>query len=259
MSTIKTKNIQQAVENSTTQPLKIGGTAVDGSDAKIIVESDGTTKIRKTQILDDSIIVNKYNTGNRYASVKLIGDDTYTDYGAQLLRYSTGHTELMHRGTQTFNITAVDAAELKLSTLSVGRLSIDSSGRITTPYQPYIMGSPTNTTGSGIANYFAVKSSRGLSWSSDRITVPVAGVYAISFNTICDNSSTRVDTEIKINGANFLMALSEDATTGFHQRSISIMVNLAANDYIQFTNNDWYNAASTALDTWRTASVVLIG
>ena len=40
MSTIKTKNIQQKVISGTTQPLKIGGIAEDGSDAVLTIDGN---------------------------------------------------------------------------------------------------------------------------------------------------------------------------------------------------------------------------
>lgn len=43
MSSIKLKNIKQTVIGSTTQPLKIGGILEDGSDAKIVIDSNGNT------------------------------------------------------------------------------------------------------------------------------------------------------------------------------------------------------------------------
>ena len=137
---------------------------------------------------------------------------------------------------------------------------IDSAGRVTMPYQPYIYGSPTNTGGSGYANSFYTVSARGgMAFSSDRITVPVGGVYHISFNTICDLTTGRVDAGIRINGGAFVEMLNEDNGTGYHYKSGSLTVLLAANDYIQFSNNDWYAATNTSFNQYRTASVALIG
>jgi len=141
------------------------------------------------------------------------------------------------------------------------RLRIDSSGRVTKPYQLWIAGSPTNTGGSGIFNSFNTSlfaDPVGLSFSSDRITVPIAGVYMITFNTICDTTSSRKDSGIIVNGSTISSQLSEDSTAGYHYRSASLAVKLAANDYIQFSNDDWYDSTA-ASTTWRTASVYLLG
>ena len=151
--------------------------------------------------------------------------------------------------------------ELRFDTAGTERVRIDSSGRVTKPYQLWIAGSPTNTGGSGVFNSFATANFAtpvGLSFVTDRITVPIAGVYLITYNTICDETSVRRDTQILINGTAITNQLSENSTTGYHYRSASLAVKLSANDYIQFSNQDWYNAASTN-DPWRTASVYLLG
>ena len=45
---------------------------------------------------------------------------------------------------------------------------------------------------------------------------------------------------------------------GYHYRGASISVKLAANDYIQFENDDWYSATTTD-SHWKRASVYLLG
>ena len=142
------------------------------------------------------------------------------------------------------------------------RMKIDENGRVSRPYQLWIAGTPTNTTGSGIFNSFDTSlfsSPVGLAFSTDRITVPIAGVYLITFCTIVDNVTTREDTKIKINGTSIVGTLNTPSTdAGYHYRGASISVKLAANDYIQFESDDWYSA--TDIDTyWKTASVYLLG
>ena len=140
-------------------------------------------------------------------------------------------------------------------------LSIDTSGRIKHPNQPHIFGSPVNSGGAGIANRFDIGSySRGtLSFSNNRITVPVAGLYLITYMTICDTQTGRIDTHVKINGSNVQNGLSNTNAAGYQQRTHTLVVNLAANDYIQFDNDDWYDRTGTVFNDWRTASVTLIG
>jgi len=137
-------------------------------------------------------------------------------------------------------------------------LRLDSSGRVTMPYQLHIHGSPRNTTGDGIFNAFHTYSSTGLSFSTDRITVPIAGVYLITFTTITESSSIRRDSNIFVNGVTVQNHLSENSTTGFHYRSGSLSIKLQANDYIQFTAQSLYKP-SVSDDEWRTASITLLG
>lgn len=139
-------------------------------------------------------------------------------------------------------------------------MHIDHLGRVVTPRQPHIFGSPTNTGGAGIANSFSsLLSQGGLSFSNSRITVPVAGLYLVTFNTICDSATGREDTGIVINGSNRVNGLNDTNTSGYHYRSHSAVFKLSANDYIQFRNDDWYSAGNTGFVDWRTASVTLIG
>lgn len=140
------------------------------------------------------------------------------------------------------------------------RMKVDSSGRVTMPNQPTFFASPTNTSGSGVATTFGNLSNNGFTIvSSSRITVPITGAYFISFITISNNSSVRVDANIFLNGAEFVNMLSEDSTTGYHYKSASVVRRLSANDYIQFNNNSWYNATNTGVDPWRTCSIIFLG
>ena len=77
--------------------------------------------------------------------------------------------------------------------------------------------------------------------------------------TICDTQTARVDTHVKINGNNVQNGLSNTSASGYQQRTHTLVVNLAANDYIQFDNDDWYDSGNTSFNDWRTASVTLIG
>lgn len=140
-------------------------------------------------------------------------------------------------------------------------LTLDSTGRVLKPNNPHIFGSVTNTTtvSNSFANSFTVVSSTELTFSSDRITVPVAGLYLITFCTLSGQDSSRKDANIFINGTQRLNMLSEDTTTGYHYRGGSLVMKLAANDYIQFYNQNWYANTTTSFEAWRTASVTFLG
>lgn len=132
-------------------------------------------------------------------------------------------------------------------------------GRVTMPDQYHLSGYLTNTSNSRIANtVYSTTSKGGLSFATDRITVPVAGVYLITFTTISTNTGSRVDANILINGSDFVNMLSEDSTTGYHYKSASVARSLAANDYIQFANANWYDSTGSG-GGWKTFSVTMIG
>jgi hypothetical protein len=139
-------------------------------------------------------------------------------------------------------------------------MNIDPNGRVTKPVQPHIFGTPGRTTSadSGIMTNFTALSARGgLSGGSDRITVPVAGLYMIFFQTILTSGSGRVDTNILINGATRSNGLNDTNTTGFRMRTHAITTLLQAGDFVQFNSGAWYVGGGT-FDQWQVASIDLI-
>jgi hypothetical protein len=143
-------------------------------------------------------------------------------------------------------------------TENLNRMKIDGSGRITKPYQPYFYSYLNCSSSSGNANQAYGTVAVGLSWSTDRVTVPVAGVYLITFMNIAnDTSATRYDSTVAVNGTVVAQALN-DAATGYHQKSITVAWKCAASDYIQFSTGNWYNTNGNP-GQWITASITLLG
>jgi hypothetical protein len=72
-------------------------------------------------------------TGNRSSYLDLVGDTTYTTYGLRIIRNNTGantSSQLLHRGTGSFEILAQEAAPIVFSNSTAERARIDSSGRL---------------------------------------------------------------------------------------------------------------------------------
>lgn len=70
-------------------------------------------------------------TGNGACIIDMIGDATYTDYGARLVRGGSGPnatTSLTHRGTGNLELRASDAGILNFVTNSAERMRISSNG-----------------------------------------------------------------------------------------------------------------------------------
>lgn len=68
-----------------------------------------------------------------YSYIDFHGDDTYTDYGLRVLRGNTGPdaiSQLVHRGTGDFFLTALEPAAIKLRTANVDRVIIGASGNV---------------------------------------------------------------------------------------------------------------------------------
>lgn len=145
------------------------------------------------------------------------------------------------------------------------RLQIDSSGRIKTPYQPFLFGRISGAA----ANYqtMTVQQSRNASVSTangvtnSRYTAQVAGVYSLKMNVIFNQDSSRRDITWRKNGGNLVSSLSEDSTTGFHYRSISIDTYLNVNDYVEIYNISSgivYNGGSWDTE-WTSFSITFVG
>lgn len=148
---------------------------------------------------------------------------------------------------------------MRFFTSSTERMRIDSNGTITKPNQPWFFGRPSCSTSAGVSNQmYSTQSQGGMTWSSDRIYAPVAGVYMITWQAISSNSSVRTDTNLRYNGTVLNSGLSEDSTTGFHQRTHSIAWKMSAGDYIQLYHNNWYNVNNNPGE-WGSFSFYLLG
>jgi hypothetical protein len=72
--------------------------------------------------------------GNGHSYIDLIGDVTYPTYGLRLLRGETGantYSDLIHRGTGDFNITASEAGKIVFKTTNVEQMSLSAIGLLT--------------------------------------------------------------------------------------------------------------------------------
>ena len=92
---------------------------------------------------ENSIQIGLNRTGNGFAYIDFIGDETYTDYGFRIIRGNTGantNSQIVHRGTGDLEIKTSDAAPLKFLTASSERMRIDASGNVgigtTSPGKP---------------------------------------------------------------------------------------------------------------------------
>ena len=184
--------------------------------------------------------------------VELFLKQTNTDGEGLKLTYdsATGHSYIN---------SVFSGGDIIFQTASSIRMRIDSSGRVTTPSQPHIRGGISRSTQSaGVGNLFYQRSAIGLSFSTDRITVPVAGVYMITWMTIAETNIGRYDANLLVNGSTICSALNEANGDGYHQKTLSISANLSASDYIQFYNQRWYSINSDPGE-WSQLSVTLLG
>jgi len=77
--------------------------------------------------------VGQGRTGNGYAYLDLIGDETYSDFGLRIFRNNTGanaSSSIYHRGTGDFSLQATDVAPILFKTQSAERMRITSAGNV---------------------------------------------------------------------------------------------------------------------------------
>lgn len=82
----------------------------------------------------EQLAVNHNNTGNRYAYIDFVGDDTYIDYGLRLIRYNTGpnaNSELISRGTGDMLFNFLDGGgEYRFRFSGSSMMRLDTTGLI---------------------------------------------------------------------------------------------------------------------------------
>lgn len=78
-----------------------------------------------------NIEIGQSATGNRNGWIDIRGDDTYTDFGLRVIRNATGAnttSQIVHRGTGSLDLVAVDAGAITFYTSNTFRWLINSAG-----------------------------------------------------------------------------------------------------------------------------------
>ena len=131
--------------------------------------------------------------------------NNYYNNGAAELYLETGAVSVYTQsvGKHNFQVAASGTAGAALTLTTA--MTIDNAGIVTTPSQPYFY----------------------------RITVPVTGNYLVGFHMLSDNQ-TNAEVSIRVNGSNIPGSTGQNQTDTYDNFSVQNIVNLAANDYIQF-------------------------
>lgn len=120
-------NISNAGAATFASTVSAGGMNITSANANINVGTNATS----TQ--DCSVHIGPNRTGTGASYVDLIGDTTYTDFGARLIRWGGANalTELRHRGTGWLALITNEAADIRFSTTESERMRISSGGLVT--------------------------------------------------------------------------------------------------------------------------------
>lgn len=82
---------------------------------------------------NSSVEVGSDASGNRFAYIDLVGDDTYTDYGLRLIRNNTGAnatSQLVARGTGGLYLQTLDSAPVVIITSSTEAMRVTANGMV---------------------------------------------------------------------------------------------------------------------------------
>ena len=152
---------------------------------------------------------------------------------------------------------------LNLLTNNVSRMTIDTSGRITKPYQPCAFafksgfGNSTSDSGAGALNTVGTNVGGHFNTSTGRFTAPVAGSYHVCWTMMNSQSNTGTAVcVLRINDVGYKYFHVENSHP--QGQSDQAIVTLAAGDWldISLTNYHWNGGSSFK---YPSMSVFLIG
>ena len=141
-----------------------------------------------------------------------------------------------------------NADAMLFTTTAIERMRIDSSGRVTTPYQPafWAFSSTYATTGNypftnfNISGAGKFNTGNHLNLTSGVFTAPLAGRYQFngSFHSTSASTTARRIGRFQLNG-NSLGEFAESSAQ-YADIGASIIVNMSANDTMQIITHPWY-------------------
>ena len=140
---------------------------------------------------------------------------------------------------------------ISFATNNTERMRIDSSGRVTMPYQPCAVVSNTAT---GVATITGgtVHTDRTSMYNSSngRFTAPVSGAYFCSIVAYSGGSTDTFEPMLKINGGSIVRAFFQKNWTGGATEGLggSSIIQLSAGDYVEFVNGKG-SVRSSSTDT----------
>ena len=151
------------------------------------------------------------------------------------------------------------------ATASLRRLNIDSSGRVTKPYQSFFRAYPPTSysvasSDTIIGSTWSVVTNTGNNFNTNgTYTAPITGVYSFVWNVFLTASSSRRDAFIYVNGS----IVARDERNGYSSSalntsaSISLIIYLNAGDYVQF--GALTGSTYTSAPPWQYACGYLLG
>jgi hypothetical protein len=196
---------------------------------------NGTTGITSTVITETSDGKVGINTNSPNGNLEVKG----TSQGQIRVTSNTNEiTQIISSSTEA-SIRAVAAVPLTFRTSNIERMSIDSAGRVTMPYQPCFYAYASSAVNyNDVVRYDAAAVNRGGHYNatSYRFTAPITGAYLFTFSIGRADQGSSADRGIRfrVNGSIIYgYNPANIASTGvYHNHSFSVIRELTAGDFV---------------------------
>ena len=245
MSTIKTKKVQVGTDSTASNNFTI---YTPGTP-------DGTVRIGNGNAdspTDRVTVTSAGNVGIGTSSPSVLLHLKGSNFSSAIRWEETGGSNNFYAGpintTGDFGIdNNSTSGYIRFATNSAERMRIDSSGRVTMPYQPAFLAtkntSNLSTTGGGVKiplDYTVFNTGNHFNTSTNTFTCPVSGKYLFMWQGY-QNGSAQLRIDLYKNGARYVGGyIAISAGDGF---SSSVLLDAAANDTVYLT----LESASTTL------------
>ena len=129
-----------------------------------------------------------------------------------------------------------DSSVLALRTDGIERMSIDSSGHVTMPYQPSFHVNKTdgnvNSENYYICNNVQHNIGGHYSTSTGRFTAPISGVYYLSFSKLAYANTLQNEIFLYKNGERFVDTRDDTQNSRYQTLGASVIAYLSAGDWV---------------------------
>ena len=260
---------------SVTGNATIGGDLTVGSNALFVDESAGNVGIGTSSPSGSGLHIKKDTSATTNELLRLSNSAGSTTDGVKLVMEvantsGNGGEIGTVRDGGSFNPYMYFSTSAGVGSSPVERMRIDSSGRVTMPYQPAFV---ANTAPATLANnativFSSTALNRGSVYntSNGRFTAPVAGLYQFFASVRIENSSpTAVYHRVSfiVNGSGISWSksrLSSRTTTGYYTHAASDqLIGCQAGDYVEVQFESSVASFSTSAPTEHVFYGYLIG